>query len=184
MITTAAAILPQATGQAQLTEAAPQQPSSEKPSAAPAKWNAPVLTKKVRLATCTMMLPNSVELFLLFLPLLMLMLMLLLWLLLMLMLWLMLVLLCRRGQAAGGRGQFEERQCFFVRKVCEYCCCVQQQLQLLLSESQYAKGLLASALVMMCRDNVTSAACTANTVILVYMLLLGVAATPGLLPTC
>lgn len=50
MITTAAAILPQATGQAQLTEAAPQQPSSEKPSAAPAKWNAPVLTKKVRLA--------------------------------------------------------------------------------------------------------------------------------------
>lgn len=48
MITTAAAILPQASGQAQLTEAAPQQPSSEKPSAAPAKWNAPVLTKQVR----------------------------------------------------------------------------------------------------------------------------------------
>ena len=47
MITTAAAILPQATGQAQLTEAAPQQPSSEKAPAASAKWNVPVLTKKV-----------------------------------------------------------------------------------------------------------------------------------------
>lgn len=50
MITTAVAILPQATGQAQLTEAAPQQPSSEKAPAASAKWNAPVLTRKVRLA--------------------------------------------------------------------------------------------------------------------------------------
>ena len=48
MITTAAAILPQTTGQAQLTEASPQQASSEKVSAAPVKWNAPVLTKKVR----------------------------------------------------------------------------------------------------------------------------------------
>ncbi|KAL3163366.1 hypothetical protein ABBQ32_009754 [Trebouxia sp. C0010 RCD-2024] len=46
MITTAAAILPQATGQAQLTEAAPQQPPSEMAPAASAKWNAPVLTKK------------------------------------------------------------------------------------------------------------------------------------------
>ena len=86
MITTAAAILPQATGQAQLTEAAPQQPSAEKPSAAPAKWNAPVLTKKVRRATCTMLLANPMELS----PLLHMLLMLL----LMLLLLLMLVLLC------------------------------------------------------------------------------------------
>ena len=47
MIRTAAALLPQGTGQAQLTEASPLQPSTSKASAAPAKWNAPVLTKKV-----------------------------------------------------------------------------------------------------------------------------------------
>lgn len=63
MITTAAAILPQATGQAQLTEAAPPQPSSEKPSGAPAKWNAPVLTKKVCLAALllALVMPMKVE---------------------------------------------------------------------------------------------------------------------------
>ena len=61
MITTAAAILPQATGQAQLTEAVPQQPSSEKPSAAPTKWNAPVLTKKVRLAICKVLLVTLMD---------------------------------------------------------------------------------------------------------------------------
>jgi hypothetical protein len=46
MISTAAGILPQSQGQAQLTD--PQQAAAApKPTAAPAQWNAPVNTKKV-----------------------------------------------------------------------------------------------------------------------------------------
>lgn len=81
MITTAAAILPQTTGQAQLTEATRQQPSSEKASAAPVKWNAPVLTKKVQtlaiFSVLSVILWCAQNLFLLLLPLLMLLLLLL-----------------------------------------------------------------------------------------------------------
>ena len=46
MISTAAAILPQTQGQAQLTDSQ-QATAAPKPTAAPAQWNAPVNTKKV-----------------------------------------------------------------------------------------------------------------------------------------
>lgn len=46
MISTAAGILPQTQGQAQLTDSQ-QATAAPKPTAAPAQWNAPVNTKKV-----------------------------------------------------------------------------------------------------------------------------------------
>jgi len=46
MISTAAGILPQTQGQAQLTESQ-QTTAAPKPTVAPAQWNAPVNTKKV-----------------------------------------------------------------------------------------------------------------------------------------
>ncbi len=46
MISTAAGILPQTQGQAQLTDSQ-QATAAPKPTTAPAQWNAPVNTKKV-----------------------------------------------------------------------------------------------------------------------------------------
>ena len=136
MITTAAAILPQASGQAQLTEAAPQQPSSEKPSAAPAKWNAPVLTKQVRNAVVqpqagSYSMPLLLRMLLQTLCLQLL--------LLLLLLLLMLVLLC-------------SRLCIFVNKcmrtvVCFSATAVREQ-----------RVCLLSAVLMSCIDNMTRAA--------------------------